>query len=143
MGRKPPAQVRRNQPRAPRPDELPHARVVPGISAPAQRYIADFERAHSRPGAVADALACWSSVVHRSRRHEPVHNPLAPDLTDCPCCDHGDRGRTLLEAALRRLPRRAARELRSAVAPLDALYLTRVRPEPALNDRLDWWNHIP
>ncbi|WP_161354287.1 hypothetical protein [Streptomyces sp. SID3343] len=116
--------------------------MVPGVSAPTQRYIADFEREHSRPGAVADALAYWSKIVHGSRSHEPVHNPLAPDLTGCPCCDQGDEGRTLLEAALRRLPHRAARELRTALTPLDTVYLARVRPEPGLNHRLDWWNHI-
>jgi hypothetical protein len=92
---------------------------------------------------MADALVSWSRVVHGSRSHEPVDNPHAPDLTGHPCCDHGDQGRTLLESALRTLPHRAARELRAAVTPLDTLYLTRVRPDPALNNHLDWWTRIP
>ncbi|MFE7524618.1 hypothetical protein ACFU7Y_02740 [Kitasatospora sp. NPDC057542] len=69
-----------------------------------------------------------------------VHPPGPPFVDDCPCCAD-DYGRDLLEAALRALPTRAARELRAVVKPLDEVFLARVRPDPAHNGREEWWTH--
>ncbi|GAA0688714.1 hypothetical protein GCM10010193_48510 [Kitasatospora atroaurantiaca] len=138
MARKPPARVRAGLARMPRPYDRSPARVVPGVSMAAQRCIADFERVHGSPGAVGLAVAAWSKLVHGSRRHEPGSLGRA----DCPCCDD-TVPRTLIEQALRHLPLRAARELRAVVRPLDAVFLDRVRPDPSVNDRQDWWTDLP
>ena len=109
------------------------------MSAAAQRQTADYERLRHRPGAVADALTYWSRQVHAARVHAPEQDTSA----DCPCGCDGLTGRALLEAALRSLPPRAARELRAVVAPLDALFLDRVLPDPRCAGREDWWSHLP
>jgi hypothetical protein len=139
MPRRQPARIRTTLRSRPRPHEQHRARVVPGISAAAQRQIADYERLQHRPGAVADALTYWSRQVHGSKFHPPEQDTR----DDCPCGCDGLTGRVLLEAALRRLPVRAARELRAAVTPLDALFLDRVLPDPRLSERWDWWTYLP
>lgn len=50
----------------------------------------------------------------------------------CPCCDPfaGAGVRAVLEAACRALPPRAARELRTVLAPLDARFLARTLADP-------------
>ncbi|MBT2384705.1 hypothetical protein [Streptomyces sp. ISL-11] len=136
MPRRPPATVRSALPRRPRPYDRP-GRVVPTLSAPAQRQTAEFERRHDRPGSVADAVAAWSRLVHAL--------PPFADRNDwddsCPCCTQ-TLARELLEDALHKLPPGAARELRAVVRPLDAVFLDRVAPEPRLADAPDWWTYL-
>ncbi|MEV6399866.1 hypothetical protein AB0M39_34625 [Streptomyces sp. NPDC051907] len=45
----------------------------------------------------------------------------------------------MLELALHALPRRAARELRGMVEPLDDLYIARSRPDPHASPDDGWW----
>ncbi|GAA5016974.1 hypothetical protein [Kitasatospora paranensis] len=135
MARRPPARVRAGLARAPRPYDTAPRRVVPGLSAPARRQVADFERTGPGPGSVALAVARWAAWVHGRR----VHEPGPPD--DLPCCDTGAE-RVLLQRALHALPGRAVRELRAVLAPLDAEYLARLRPDPRHNGRERWWTEV-
>ncbi|MFF5126598.1 hypothetical protein ACFY41_06585 [Streptomyces syringium] len=136
MPRKPPARIRPGLPRRPRGHDRP-GRVVPGLSAPAQRQTADYENVHDRPGGIADAVSSWSRTVHGMRRHASEGD--WSDDPDYPCCSTSREARILLEEALHALPPRAARELRAVVAPLDALFLDRVLPDQRYSEAPDWW----
>ncbi|MFJ9517245.1 hypothetical protein ACIRPK_03080 [Kitasatospora sp. NPDC101801] len=140
MARKPPARVRAGLARGPRPYHRNPRRVVPGLSAAAQRAVAAFELARDRPGGIAAATEGWERFVRGSARHEPYTSREQPL---CPCCEEADLdGRILLEQALRALPLRAARELRSVVGAVDRVYLARVRPDPWARGQDDWWRFL-
>ncbi|KQV04758.1 MULTISPECIES: hypothetical protein [unclassified Kitasatospora] len=141
MARKPPARVRAGLAREPRAGDYHPRRVVPGLSGTAQRAVAAFELARDRPGGIAAALEEWERFVRRSPQHEPFeHSEQAFHMI----CEDDDLGmsRALLEQALRALPSRSARELRSVVGEVDRIYLARVRPDPRCNGREDWWRFL-
>lgn len=125
MPRRRPAQVRTRQPlRRPRP-----IRQVSRVCATTSRAIAEFERARSCPGAIAESLDDWARFVHGPARAIAGYGT---ELNPCPCCDSLDPalGRAVLRMALIALPAKAARELRALVRPLDELYLARSIPSP-------------
>ncbi|HET9173313.1 MAG TPA: hypothetical protein VFN97_28040 [Actinospica sp.] len=110
---------------------------VPGLAVGSSRLagaVSRLERERLWPGAIAQALRRWSQVARR------------PSLAlsggcGCPLCDpfHTTEERAVLELALHALPVRAARELRTIVAPLDELYLARSWPDPTLALDGGWW----
>ncbi|WP_457027872.1 hypothetical protein [Kitasatospora sp. P5_F3] len=140
MARKPPARVRAGLARGANPHNRNPRRVVPGLSGAAQRAVAAFELARDRPGGVAAAVESWERFVRGRPRHEPYDNR---EQALCPCCEEADLdSRILLERAIRALPLRAARELRSVVGKVDLVYLARVRPDPWSRGQDDWWRFL-
>ncbi|MFF7212069.1 hypothetical protein ACFZAU_16285 [Streptomyces sp. NPDC008238] len=91
---------------------------------------ARLERERLWPGALAQALLQWSRTA-RGLSGGSV----------CPLCDpfYKTDERTVLELALHALPSRPARELRSMVEPLDALYMARTCPDPYASPDAGWW----
>lgn len=84
------------------------------------------------PGEIADAFRNWQRTVGgpaRRARDYALH-------ADCEYCNPPSRDS--LEIALRRLPRRPARELRRLVAPLDERYLRLTIPLPSKPPG-PWW----
>lgn len=78
---------------------------------------------------VAGALRVWRLEV----RGQLV-------LTGCDHCDESPiEARRTLDAALRSLPPRPARELREMVAPLDALYVAKTVPDPSVHPDVPEW----
>ena len=98
------------------------------------RTIARYERRHLYPGGVAEALAVWSRFVHAPERQ------LNRGLTDYhgPGWDGDDpeSARLRLALAVKRLPGKAARELRRQILPLDERYRARFIPVPNVLDQL-------
>ncbi|WP_406638774.1 hypothetical protein [Amycolatopsis sp. WGS_07] len=125
MPRRPPARLRFRE-----PDYVqakpPHAQV-PRVSSSALRAIAQYERAHLYLGGIAEALAAWNRFVHASYRQLDRHTEHGDD--DGPT-DDPEVARIRLGWALNGLPRKAARELRAQVRPLDERYLARSIPAP-------------
>jgi hypothetical protein len=138
MARRPPSQVRSHLRSKPRPWTPDHPQVVRGISAPAQRQIAEFEHRIGVPGAVAFAVTGWGRQARSpGNAHTSVEGfGVFPDFQG-----ETPQSRSLLEIALRTLPSGAARELRAVVTPLDEMYLARVTPDPRIDD-LAWWRYI-
>ena len=110
-------------------------RRVPGLPAGSNALAGAVNRLeHERlwDGAVSDAFRSWERVV---RAGYPWRDPL------CPWKDHLEifDGRALLERAMHALPRRAARELRRMVTPLDEAYLLKTSPQPLAAPDDPWW----
>lgn len=88
-----------------------------------------WERERGTPGQVALCLRIWTQMVRR------------------PNFGHYRRGwwdveyevRETLEAVLRCLPPRAARELRDMVRPLDEIYLANTAADPFAEPDDRWW----
>ncbi|MFD0569006.1 hypothetical protein ACFQ0T_06690 [Kitasatospora gansuensis] len=113
---------------------------MPGLSGAAQRAVAAFELARDRPGGIAAAVEGWERFVRGRREHEPFDRR---EQLRCPCCEEDDLAdRTLIEQAIRAMPLRAARELRSGVGAVDRIYLDRVRPDPWARGQDDWWRFL-
>ncbi|MGW6707751.1 hypothetical protein ACWGDE_23070 [Streptomyces sp. NPDC054956] len=103
------------------------------------RTLAEIARAEHRryePGAAHRALSAWRAMAYR-RGPWVIH----PDrYRDCPCCEPpwGD-DREALEVLCHLLTRRAARELRAVLAPLDARFLARTLADPYAPAGDPWW----
>jgi hypothetical protein len=136
MPRKPPARVRAAaHPR--RRTALPSGRAnggIRGASSALQGAIARFEHDDPRlqPGDVAAAFRVWHRIVSGPARRARDHALHA----DCEWCNPPSRD--VLELALHRLPRRAARELRELVEPLDERFLRLTIPLPSKPPG-PWW----
>ncbi|GLH98651.1 hypothetical protein [Phytohabitans aurantiacus] len=111
--------------------------MIRGLSASANRQLASFERANGlHQGEVAHAFRRWAL----SGRRRSV-------VTDNRCYDvypenwrAGDfHVRTLLEFAMWALRRKARREFRDALRPLDDKYLRRTVNNPFARQDLHWW----
>jgi hypothetical protein len=91
-----------------------------------------LEHADTRfyPGHIASTFLEWRRQVHGPRRN------LLNGGRTCGCCDPPDR--SVLDDALRRLPKRQSRELRRLIAPLDERYLQRTLPDPHAPPG-PWW----
>ncbi|GAA2052309.1 hypothetical protein GCM10009839_69580 [Catenulispora yoronensis] len=138
MPRRTPGEVRAGQPR-----RLKHhaPTVIRGLSASANRQIADFERANGlRQGEVASAFQRWAQTAHRANRRSPLgdgyHNMIA---TDDPLRSPSPHIRLTLEHALHILRRRARRELHALINPLDDRYIARTVNNPHAPIDLPWW----
>ncbi|MEV6525928.1 hypothetical protein AB0M43_28690 [Longispora sp. NPDC051575] len=110
-----------------------HSRtVIRGLSASANRQIRDFERRHGLPyGDTALAFQRWSKPTRRTRdTHEWRYG--SDDV-------HTDHVRSRLEQALRHLRRKARRELRTALEPVDARALRWTVNDPFAIPWLPWW----
>lgn len=93
-----------------------------------------MERDRLWPGAIAAALRRWSKVAR-----QPDLEPMGGSC--CPLCNpfYMNDERELLELALHALPRRAARELRALIEPLDEFYLERSWQNPSAPAHYAWW----
>ncbi|MFD9305924.1 hypothetical protein ACFWCB_25270 [Streptomyces sp. NPDC060048] len=134
MARKAPSQVRSDLPRRV-PGRAARA-VVPGVSSRTLAEIARIERHRTELGSAHRALTGLRAMVYQ--RGPWVIYPSW--YRDCPCCapDWGD-DREILEAFCHLLTRRAARELRAVLAPLDARFLARTLADPYAPARDPWW----
>ncbi|MCJ1679356.1 hypothetical protein MTF65_18815 [Streptomyces sp. APSN-46.1] len=135
MPRKAPSQVRSDLPRP--PSRWDSRAVIPGISGKALADIARVERYRYAPGAAWHALRHWRRLVYE--RGPWVMYPSF--VSDYPCCDPPWIGehRQILEEFLAVLPRRARRELRAVLAPLDARFLARTLNDPYAAPGDPWW----
>lgn len=100
--------------------------------------IARVERHQYEPGAAHRALSAWRETVY-GRGASWIIYPSWYD--DCPCCQSpwGGDHRESLEAFCLAVPRRAARELRAVLAPLDARFLARTLNDPYAPPGDPWW----
>ncbi|GIF54354.1 hypothetical protein Air01nite_04490 [Asanoa iriomotensis] len=111
--------------------------MIRGLSASANRQIAAFERANGfRAGEVAHSFRRWSISVRRPPddrfwRWTDEH----PDAG----CSRDPHVRTTLERATWALRRKARRELREAMRPLDDHYLSRTVHNPFVRRDIPWW----
>ncbi|UGT49880.1 hypothetical protein [Nocardia asteroides] len=112
--------------------------MVSGVSARAQREIADFEDARWWPGAVGEAMAGWVAVAHGPRRRLREAR-WDGGCGEPGCCPSVNNSRDVLEQALRVLSRGAARELRALIRPLDERFLARTHPDPHAAADEPWW----
>lgn len=100
---------------------------VDRVSAATSRAIREFERARSDPGLVAQSLRTWSRFVHGPARAIVADLRYTDDWHDA---DDPFTARCMLRTALTAMPRKAARELRTLLEPLDERYLARSLPVP-------------
>ncbi|MBT2445941.1 hypothetical protein J7F03_02325 [Streptomyces sp. ISL-43] len=134
MARKAPSQVRSDLPR--RTSRKVARAVVPGVSSRTLAEISRIEHRRSELGAAYRALSTWRAMVYR--RGPWVIYPSW--YRDCPCCEpDGGDDREILEAFCHLLTRRAARELRAVLAPLDARFLARTLADPYAPAGDPWW----
>lgn len=92
------------------------------------------------PGATKDALLRYREFLTPASRR-----PRDPRTAVCTCrhCsfDEVTHARDVLDRVLNLLPARARAELGRRVAPLDAAFRERTRPDPFADRRSDaWWN---
>ncbi|HEV2636528.1 MAG TPA: hypothetical protein VGX23_15365 [Actinocrinis sp.] len=128
--------------------------VIRGLSAATNRQISQFERRNSlAPGTLAGAFRTWTRPTRRAGPHEHHTDGYGYGYG----YDYGydyDYGttiwqdmhaRTLLEAVLHTMSPKATRELRRAIAPLDARYLASTLNNPFAGSHLPWWLrwHLP
>ncbi|MFF2777474.1 hypothetical protein ACFVU3_21495 [Streptomyces sp. NPDC058052] len=118
MPRRRPGRVRATLPdqgRSPRPKP-----AIDRLSPRALSEIVRLERSRNylRPGDVGAALRRWKAYVHRPER-ELWHDDEFGDA-HWYCCGNPHEGRALLDAVLRAMSPRGARELRAIVEGLDA-----------------------
>ncbi|GII30545.1 hypothetical protein Pmi06nite_39870 [Planotetraspora mira] len=106
--------------------------MIRGLSASANRQIAQFERDRGLyRGDIALAFRRWALRAGRPRNAEEwLHG-----YSDVPT----GHIRTLLEVTLWNLRPRAQRELRAAIAPIDARILKRTVNDPFAPQSLPWW----
>lgn len=131
MPRRTPGEIRSQLPLR----DTRHARrtVIPGLSASANRQIFQFERERGLSrGDVAIAFRRWTLRAGRPRDAEERHY----GCSDVPT----GHIRTLLEVAAWNLRARARRELRAALAPVDARALDRTVNDPFAPEHLHWWH---
>ncbi|MEU5155280.1 hypothetical protein [Glycomyces sp. NPDC021274] len=137
MPRRPPARVRAQQRRHPRPTapwrrlpRLPHASST--LHAAVQ--LLELHHAWLGPGDVARSFNTWRRIANR-----PTPSPLGYGFVgECGiwgCCPPS---REALEMAMRDLPTRPARELRRLIAPLDERFRNRTFPDPTAPPG-PWW----
>lgn len=112
--------------------------VIRGLSASTNRQIAQFEKDNGlNQGDVAFSFHRWVRAGNRPSQGK--------DLWDGYSVNHGcHRGyyphvRTLLEHAICSLRKKASRELRQAVEPLDDRVLARTLNDPFAPADLPWW----
>ncbi|MFD5420876.1 hypothetical protein ACFWJT_22965 [Streptomyces sp. NPDC127069] len=134
MPRRNPTQVRRGLPPRSRPGD--GRQGVPGLSGRTLAGIARLERRPSWPGPLFEAWRRWRALAYK-----PGPWVMYAEDDCCACCDPfaGADVREVLEAACLALPRRAARELRAVLAPLDARFLARTLPDPFVPPGDPWW----
>ncbi|MFZ3472241.1 hypothetical protein ACODT4_24780 [Streptomyces sp. 2.9] len=134
MARKAPSQVRSDLPRRPSPRDS--RAVVPGVSSRTLAEIARIERHRYEPGAAHGALSAWRALVYR--RGPWVIYPNWNE--DFPCCEPvWGNDREALEVFCHLLSRRAARELRAVLGPLDARFMDRTLNDPYAPPGDPWW----
>ncbi|MGW5306262.1 hypothetical protein ACWERF_20330 [Streptomyces griseoluteus] len=104
--------------------------MIRGVSASAHRQIAAFERHRGLPaGEVAHAFRRWNATAQRPRGNaDPFY-----ESDDTPLCSDDYHVRTLLEATLRALRRKARRELSTAVGPADERVLRHTLNNPVVS----------
>jgi len=106
------------------------------VSASANRQIAAFERHRGLPaGEVAHAFRRWNATARRPRGNaDPFY-----ERDDTPLCSDDYHVRTLLEATLHALRRKARRELSTVVGPADERVLQHTLNNPFADPGLPWW----
>ncbi|MER8234241.1 hypothetical protein [Streptomyces sp. NPDC094049] len=131
MARRTPGEIR-SQLRLRDTGRIRRTTVIPGLSASANRQIARFERDRGLDrGDIALSLRRWALRAGRPRKAEEWHY----GFTDVPT----GHIRTLLELAVWNLRPRARRELRAALAPIDARVLARTANDPFGFSGRPWW----
>lgn len=136
MARKAPSRVRSDLPR--RTSREDARAVVPGVSSRTLVEIARVERHRYEPGTAHGALSAWRATVY-GRGPSWILYPSWDE--DHPCCQPvwGGDHRETLEVFCLSMPRRAVRELRAVLAPLDARFLARTLPDPYAPPGDPWW----
>ena len=89
------------------------------------------------PGAVFQAFRGWQTFAHG-----PLRDLTSISVAGCgtpECCPAPDADRDVLEAALHRLPRKSARELRALIADPDGKILARAVVIPRRPSDPYWW----
>ncbi|RZU46487.1 hypothetical protein EV284_1168 [Streptomyces sp. BK022] len=110
--------------------------MIRGLSASANRQIADFERSHGLPaGEVAHSFRRWNTSIHQPRGgHELFYERDDTDL-----CKGEYHVRTLLELTLHALRSKARRELSALTGHADERVLHRTLNNPFAPQDLPWW----
>lgn len=130
MPRRTPGEIRIQQPH--RNTRRARRTVIRGLSTSTNRQIAQFERERRlSQGDIALAFLRWKQRALRPRNAEEWRYGYADVPTG--------HIRTLLETALWNLRPRARRELRAALAPIDARVLRRTVNDPFAPRNLPWW----
>jgi hypothetical protein len=117
---------------------------IPGASAALRGALSRLDTTQFAPGAVATAYRRWQ---HTARQQPPRHRPGGSPLPRyrylcCQQCtpeDYLATPRETLEAAIRQLPLRPSRELRTLVTCLDADLFARSRRDPTIITDGPWW----
>ncbi len=110
---------------------------MPGLGRGAAEAVARVEQQSLGEGAVARAFSVWKRSVHGPARHLRFR----PD--DCghlECCRTHLAARDVLASAMRRLPTKAARDLRDLVGPYDEIFESRSLVDPGAPDTDAWWH---
>lgn len=100
-----------------------------------------------RPGGLMISIQCTQDLLEAVELGRPLSRTdrvllrgldvfAIPAREVVPCSTDE---RAVLELALHALPSRPARELRSMVEPLDALYMARTWPDPYASPDEGWW----
>ena len=109
--------------------------VIRGLSASANRQIAQFERKNGlRPGDVAHAFRAWAEAL---RRTSPGARPSYAYGTTGWRDMHA---RTLLEAVLHTMTPKARRDMTRAIGPSDNRFLASTLNDPFAPAGLPWWH---
>lgn len=93
--------------------------------------------ARLQPGLIEQALTRWAAIARAPRDQLPSPFSDRCGVTDC-CPEPADE-RDLLELAIRALPKKSSRELRSIVLPLDLKILERPDAVPYGDSPHRWW----
>ncbi|HEX2144434.1 MAG TPA: hypothetical protein VHG10_08000 [Glycomyces sp.] len=137
MPRRPPARVRATQRRSPRSERTRPVARIPHASSTLHAAVTILERQSDDfgRGDIAEAYRTW-----RRKADRPIPSPIGSGFDgECGiwgCCPPS---RNALELAMRRLPKRPARELRRLVAVLDDRFLKRTFPDPTAPPG-PWWH---
>ncbi|MCM2577570.1 hypothetical protein [Streptomyces meridianus] len=117
----------------------PRHPAIDRLSGSCHAAIARLERESLWPGAVFEAFHRWKAFAHGPQRNLtdiPVAGCSIPE-----CCGAPDADRDVLEAALHRLPRKPALELRVLVSVLDETVLARAVVIPGHPSDQRWWRN--
>ncbi len=135
MPRRSPGEIRTCQSRRvdrASPGSVRRPPTIRGLSASANRQIADFERCHGLPqGYVAFTFMRWSARARRPRKAADEHY----GYLDSPV----GHIRMLLEQVTHSLRTKARREFSAAIRPIDEMVLARTVNDPFAPGWLRWW----
>ncbi|WP_406840663.1 hypothetical protein ACICHK_38885 [Streptomyces sp. AHU1] len=96
-----------------------------------------MERTRLQPGLIERALSRWTAIAKAPKDQLP--SPFGDRCGVPECCPEPADERDLPELAIRALPKKSSRELRSIVQPLDLKILERPDAVPYGDPPHRWW----